>query len=120
MGNNQLYPILLNLLAALLGAGGQYFYKNGALKLKVAPLWQNWQILLGACLFTMVMVLFVQSFKLGGKLSVVYPVYATTFIWGVVFGIYFENEPWNYYQLLGLILIILGVTVLTLFAPQSL
>lgn len=118
--SNQFYPILLNLIAAFFGAGGQFLYKKGANKISLVPWWQNWQIFLGALFFIAVMALFVQSFKMGGRLSVVYPVYATTFIWGMLLGILIEGEPWNYFQIAGLIFIIAGVAILAMLSPQGL
>ena len=102
----QKIPILLNLLAAVFGAFGQYFYKNGAQKSDLLS------IGIGVLLFIGVMALFVVAYKLGGKISVVYPFYATTFIWGAWIGSYFENEPWTHWNFLGLGLILLGLTVI--------
>lgn len=34
------------------------------------------------------MVLFVAAFKKGGELSVLYPIYATTFIWAALIGLF--------------------------------
>ncbi len=109
---NQTYPILINLFAALVGAGGQYLYKAGSLRLKDVPIYQNWQIILGAILFTGVMGLFIWAFKMGGRLSVTYPMYATTFIWGCVLGIVIDKEPWNIGQFIGLTLVVLGISTI--------
>ncbi|MBU6374623.1 MAG: hypothetical protein KGQ59_01390, partial [Bdellovibrionales bacterium] len=89
----QVIPILLNLIAAVFGAAGQYFYKKGADKLGRMPLYQNWEIPLGALLFVGVMGLFIFSFKLGGRLSVTYPMYATTFVWGALMSAFALKEP---------------------------
>jgi multidrug transporter EmrE-like cation transporter len=102
-------PIALNLLAAVFGAFGQYFYKLGSSRLSQIPLYKNWPIFTGAVLFCVVMVLFVVAFKLGGKLSVVYPVYATTFIWGMLIAAFMSSERINLIQVSGVFVIILGV-----------
>jgi drug/metabolite transporter (DMT)-like permease len=106
---SQLIPILLNLLAALIGALGQYLYKLGGLRLQLVPLWKNWQLFLGMALFCAVMLLFVLAFKAGGRLSVTYPVYATTFIWGFLIAVLVDKEPWHQMQLGGIAVIMLGV-----------
>lgn len=108
---SQTWPILCYLLAGILGAFGQYFYKIGADRLKDVSLFTNWPLFLGAGLFTLVMVCFVAGFRLGGKLSVVYPVYATTFIWATLIAIYIEKETVSLNLWLGILLICTGVVV---------
>lgn len=112
-------PIIINLFAALVGAGGQYLYKTGAARLNTTPFYLNWQILLGAILFTAVMALFILGFKLGGKLNVVYPMYATTFIWGSLMGVLLDKEPWSFMQLTGVSFVVLGLSLIAYFAPTS-
>lgn len=116
---DQLLPVLLNLIASFAGALGQYFYKRGGIKLKTSSIFTNWEIAAGAFLFTLVMVLFVYSFKLGGRLSVTFPVYASTFIWGALLGIFIEGEPWSYLQGAGILLVIAGVMMIVLFSPAQ-
>jgi len=116
---SQTMPIILNIIAAFIGAFGQYFYKLGGLKLKTAPWHSNWEIALGMILFCGVMVLFIWSFNIGGKLSVTYPVYASTFIIGTALGIFLDKEPWNYPQLFGTLLVVLGIMIIANFAPAS-
>ncbi|WP_127716908.1 hypothetical protein [Halobacteriovorax sp. HLS] len=117
---NQTYPILINLLAALVGAAGQYLYKAGSQRLKEVPLYLNWQIITGAALFTLVMGLFIWAFKLGGKISVTYPMYATTFIWGCILGILIDKEAWNIGQLVGLTLVIVGISTIAYYSNNVL
>lgn len=111
LNSNAWPPIALNLLAAVLGAAGQALYQVGGQRLGHVPLWKNWALFLGMALFCVVMVLFVWAFKMGGKLSVTYPVYATTFVWGALIAHYFRGESMSGLQLLGLIVIILGVAL---------
>lgn len=117
--SSQLIPILLNLTAAIFGALGQYFYKLGASQLSTVELYRNWPIHLGIFLFCMVMVLFVSAFKLGGRLSVVYPAYATTFIWATLIAIYVEKETVNLQQLSGILVILLGVGMVGFAAERG-
>ena len=82
--------ILFFLLASLLGALGQYLYKSGAdaADSTIASYLLNGRLLAGVVCYVAVMVLFVAAFKKGGSLTVLYPVYATTFIWAAVIGLY--------------------------------
>lgn len=116
--NSQTIPIALNLIAAVLGAVGQWLYKIGGTQLGRIPIYKNWQLYLGMILFCLVMVLFVIAFKLGGRLSVVYPVYATTFIWSMILAITLDKEPWAWAQLLGVFMIVTGVSVIAAFYPH--
>lgn len=115
---NQTVPIIINLVAAIFGAFGQYCYKIGAGRLKEIPIYQNWQIILGMGLFLIVMVLMIAGFKLGGRLSIVYPVYATTFIWGTLIGIFLDNEGWSVPQIVGTLLVVVGVSVVAIWGQK--
>ena len=111
---SQFVPIVLNLIAAVLGALGQYLYKLGGLRLGTEPIYRNWPLYTGMVLFCVVMVLFVVAFRLGGRLSVVYPVYATTFVWGTGLAIWLDHEPVTPMQIAGVGVIVLGVTFVAL------
>jgi len=104
--------ILLYLVAAVVGAWGQYFYKegSGASQLaSVASLATNWRLLLGVTCYIAVMVLFVAAFKIGGQLTVLYPVYATTFVWGAAIGVLLLGESLGLAKGTGMVLIVAGV-----------
>ena len=81
-----LISIVFFLVAALLGALGQYLYKSGAdaatggLLTYVA----NPRLLAGAACYVGVMALFVAAFKRGGSMAVLYPVYASTFVFAAI------------------------------------
>ena len=111
---SQTIPILLNLVAAVLGAFGQYLFKLGSGRLGVVPLWKNWPLLAGVLIFCAVMFCFVSGFRLGGRLSVTYPIYATTFVWGFLNAVLINREAWTLLQLSGILVILLGVTLVAL------
>ncbi len=113
---SQIVPIVLNLIAALFGALGQYLYKLGAGKLKEIPLWSNWPLFAGMAMFCVVMGLFVTSFRLGGRLSVVYPAYASTFVWGAVVAVLLAGETVGALQIAGIAAILVGITMIALGA----
>jgi|SRR6185312_408147 len=107
---SQKMPIFLYLFSGILGAIGQYLYQLGAKKLSVIPLYKNFYLFGGMASFMLVMVLFVVAFRLGGKLSVVYPFYATTFIWGALIASLLGKETISSLQWIGIAVIILGVS----------
>lgn len=118
MNSSQTYPIILNLIAAIVGALGQYAYKVGGVKLKQVPIYQNWELLLGMILFCGVMILFVMAFNKGGRISVTYPMYATTFIWGTLLGVLIDKEAFNINQFIGIIFVVIGVSMVAFFSPK--
>lgn len=105
-------PIILNLLAAFLGAVGQFFYQRGSQLIKTVPLWKNFNIHLGILSFGLVMLLFVKAYQAGGRISVVYPFYATTFVWGYFIGVLINREPTNYMALAGLGIMLVGISII--------
>ena len=115
---SQAIPIILNLIAAFLSAWGQHFYKHASPLIGKISFFKNYSLFAGMFLFLIVTVLFFLAFKLGGRLSVTYPVYATTFIWGAMIGMYIDKEPINAPQLFGILLVVLGVSVVALFSPS--
>ncbi|MBY0384254.1 hypothetical protein K2X05_03770, partial [bacterium] len=114
---NQKIPILLNCIAAFLGALGQYYYKKGSALLSEQPI--NGSLIGGVLLFCIVMVLFVVAYKMGGKISVVYPFYATTFVWGTFIGVYFEKEVVRKGHFVGLALLLAGLVVIAMQAEAQ-
>ena len=106
-----LASIVLFALAALLGAAGQYLYKSGAQRAG-ASLWSyllNGRILAGVVCYVAVMVLFVAAFKRGGSLTVLYPIYASTFIWAALIGLWAYGTPIKPIHVAGMLLLIGGM-----------
>lgn len=103
--------IVLFLIASLLGSVGQFLYKSGADTAggSVSSYLLNSRILGGVVCYIAVMVLFVAAFKRGGALSVLYPVYATTFIWAAVIGLMAYGTPIRPVNVAGMLLLIMGM-----------
>ncbi len=114
---SQLLPICLNLVAAGIGAFGQYFYKKGSALLTAIPVWKNVDLIVGCLLFCGVMVFFVASYRLGGKISVVYPFYATTFLWSTAIAVFLVGESVSAMQWAGVLAVVAGVAAIA--AGQS-
>jgi drug/metabolite transporter (DMT)-like permease len=98
------------LLAALLGAAGQFLYKSGAARITRSPLsYLNPRILAGALCYIAVMALFVAAFKRGGSLTVLYPIYATTFIWAALIALATDGTPVKPVNIAGMLVLIAGM-----------
>lgn len=97
--------------ASLLGAVGQFLYKTGADASDggVAGYLLNWRIWIGVICYVAVMVLFIAAFRIGGRPSVLYPIYATTFIWAAMIGWWAYGEPIRPIHISGMAMLILGM-----------
>jgi multidrug transporter EmrE-like cation transporter len=103
--------IVLFALAALIGAVGQYLYKSGADAATggIASYVFNLRLLLGVVCYVAVMVLFVAAFKRGGSLSVLYPIYASTFIWAAIIARFAYQTPIQPVNIAGMLLLVAGM-----------
>lgn len=103
--------VVLFLIASLVGAVGQFLYKSGADRATAG--WisyvANVRILGGVISYVAVMVLFVAAFKRGGALAVLYPVYATTFIWAAIIAYFAFGTPIRPANVCGMLLLIAGM-----------
>jgi multidrug transporter EmrE-like cation transporter len=97
--------------AALLGAVGQYLYKSGAERAggSVASYLVNARLLGGVVCYVGVMVLFVAAFKRGGSMTVLYPLYASTFVWAAVIGLVAYGTPIKPVHVAGMALLVAGM-----------
>lgn len=98
------------LAASLFGAVGQYLYKSGADQAQGDwTSYLNPRILGGVGCYVVVMVLFVAAFKRGGEMSVLYPIYATTFIWAALIAWQVYGVPIRPVHVLGMSLLVAGM-----------
>jgi multidrug transporter EmrE-like cation transporter len=103
-------------IAALFGAVGQYLYKSGADHAgnSLAGYLLNLRILGGVVCYVLVMGLFVAAFKRGGSMSVLYPVYASTFIWAALIAWFAFGSPIKPIHVAGMALLVLGMYLMGL------
>ncbi len=106
-----LLSIVFFLIAALLGALGQYLYKSGADEVGGSALdyVTSPRILGGVVCYIAVMVLFVAAFRRGGSLTVLYPMYATTFVWAAFIAWCAYDTPVRPVNALGMLLLVAGM-----------
>ena len=99
------------LAAALLGALGQYLYKSGAdlASGSLSSYLLSPRLLAGVACYVAVMVLFVAAFKKGGSLTVLYPIYATTFVWAAVIALFVYGTPIKAVNIAGMALLVAGM-----------
>lgn len=107
-----LFPILLASIAALLGAAANWCFKRSALQFVETPIYKNLALGLGLLAFTAVLVLFTLAYRSGGKLLVIYPAYATTYIWALLIAKFVDHEAISTAQVAGILAIMIGVTLI--------
>lgn len=107
---NRAKVFLLTLFCALLASLGQTFFKIGSKTVNANLIsWiTNWRIILGMCLYGLSAILFIVALK-HGKLSILYPIIASSYIWVMVISHFILKEQINYFNWIGVFLIICGV-----------
>jgi multidrug transporter EmrE-like cation transporter len=103
--------IIFFVVAAFLGALGQYLYKAGADLAGdgLASYALNWRLLAGVACYVAVMTLFVAAFRKGGALTVLYPIYASTFIWAALLALVLQAVPIKPVNIAGMGLLVVGM-----------
>jgi hypothetical protein len=107
-----IFSILSFLAAALFGAVGSYLYKSGADAAAGGSLGSylaNPRILGGVGCYVTVMVLFVLAFRRGGALTVLYPTYASTFIFSALIALMAYGTPIRSINVAGMLLLTIGM-----------
>ncbi|MCB1034966.1 MAG: hypothetical protein KDD47_14155 [Acidobacteria bacterium] len=103
------------LTAALLSAVAQFLIQTGAkshaggwLTYFVSP----W-VLAGMGCHLVVLCLFTLAFRSGGTVPLLYPLYASTYIWAALLGAVLYRQPIRPLQVAGMALLILGMAFLS-------
>lgn len=106
-----LISIVFFMLAAIAGAVGQFLYKTGADAAGggIASYLLNLRLWAGVFCYISVMMLFIAAFKKGGSPTVLYPIYASTFIWAAVIGLFAYGIPIKPVNIAGMGFIVLGM-----------
>ena len=109
-----LLSLILVLAAALLGAVGQFVFQHAAKTSRglASVLVSPWAWL-GMLTYLSVMVLFTQAFRLGGNVKVLYPIYATTFIWAALGALALHGTPIRPIHMAGMTLLISGIVCMS-------
>jgi len=111
----ELWAILLILGATWIGAFGSIFLKLGSNKLefRLDKILRNRELFLGLFLFVFSSVFFIIGLR-GGELSVLYPLVAASYIWISFLSVKMLCEKMNKHKWAGIILIVLGVSLIGL------
>jgi uncharacterized membrane protein len=104
------WAIITAFVCALMASVGQLLFKSGSasLEFNILSLLTNLRIMSGMVLYGLSAVLFVFALK-HGRLSVLYPVIATSYIWVVIISAKYFKEPITISKFIGISLILFGV-----------
>jgi len=108
----KLWAIILVLLCTGLTASGQILLKKGVQTASLdLTIFQDYQLVLGSFLYVIAAFLLLLALK-DGELSVLYPLFATSYIWTNLLAISFLGEAITMLKWAGTGLVILGVTAI--------
>jgi len=98
----------------LIGAFGAYFFKRASAK-SVHPLhiWKNYYFILAAFLYVLATIGYVYLLQ-GRNLTVLYPLASLQYAWIALLGWFLLHETISQKKLLGIGLIIIGVSLVVL------
>ena len=105
---------LIAATSALIGSIGQIEFKKGSeiFELNISALLINYHLMAGVMLYASSTLVYIYALR-QGQLSIIYPIIATSYIWTTIFAKVFLGEPVDLMNWVGIILILLGVTIVS-------
>jgi uncharacterized membrane protein len=109
--------IFITLIAAIIVSFAQILFKSELEKGKmnvlqiIKSLFTNKRILLGIASYFASLVIYLYALS-KAPLSVVYPIFASSFIFVALFSAKFLHEPLNMKRIIGIVLVFAGITLI--------
>lgn len=113
----KLWAIGLILLCTLLTTSAQIFLKLGSNKLPLV-IFTNWQLFTGIILYAIGAFVMIMAFR-GGEVTVLYPIFASSYIWVSLLSAYFFNESLGLLKISGVFVVILGITMIAMGSKKN-
>ena len=109
-----LLPLILVLIATVIGSFGSVFLKKGANKLSfnIRALLKNYSLIIGIILYVTSSVFYIIALRFG-ELTVIYPLTSLSYVYISLLSVKFLNERMNTSKWSGIVLIIIGVISIT-------
>ncbi|MBL7056140.1 hypothetical protein ISS07_04465 [Candidatus Woesearchaeota archaeon] len=113
--STKLWAIGMIFFSTLLTSTAQLFYKFGSAKLgfDIVSIITNVELIMGLLLYAVGGTMMILSFR-GGEVSVLYPIFATSYIWVSFLSIYFLSESMSFFRWVGVLVIMLGIVFIGL------
>ena len=113
---SEIIGILLAIFTSILIAGGALLLKKGAstFHANIKKIMKNKIVLWGIALYGLNIPFSIMALKFG-RLSVIYPLISTSYIWITLGSKYFLKEKMTKHKIGGMILILAGVILISLF-----
>jgi undecaprenyl phosphate-alpha-L-ara4N flippase subunit ArnE len=108
------WAIGLVILCTLFTASAQFFFKKGAAALPSITIFA----VAGLACYAIGAVFLMAAFK-GGEVTVLYPIFSTSFVWVVLISQYILGEYISIYKWLGILFIITGIIFITTATRSS-
>lgn len=105
---NTYWPYLVVAGCALLGGTAQVMLKKGADSFSIATLFSNYYLVVGILLYGVAFIGYVFALRFG-KLSILYPLIALSYVFVLIGSRVFIHEPISMRQVMGSLVIIVGV-----------
>ncbi|OYT41623.1 hypothetical protein B6U80_01045 [Candidatus Pacearchaeota archaeon ex4484_26] len=110
---NKLFAIILMVIVTILTSAGQILLKNGVNLISGISSIINTTLILGFLLYAIALVLTLLALK-KGEVSVLYPIMSLAYVWVALLALLFLGESLNFFKILGIITIFLGVSLIGL------
>ncbi len=106
----KLWAVGLIMLTTVLTSAAQVFLKFGSPRLP--EIFTNLPLLAGASLYVLGAGMMIIAFK-GGEVTVLYPIFASSYIWVTLLSSHFFGEIINVFKWLGIFSIVFGICFIT-------
>lgn len=105
----KLGAIAMVVFCTVITSAGQIMWKFGALRLP--EVFTNWPMIGGFLLHIIAAGILISSFKTG-EVTVLFPMYATNYVWVSLLSFVYFAEPLNAFKWAGMAAVIIGVILL--------
>ncbi|PIN68781.1 hypothetical protein COV93_08155 [Candidatus Woesearchaeota archaeon CG11_big_fil_rev_8_21_14_0_20_43_8] len=111
----QTWAIILILICTLVTASGQLFLKLGADRMvfDIIGLLKNYFLIIGCIIYAIAAIMMIVALR-GGEVSVLYPLFATSYVWVTIIAKYFLDETIGVWRWLGVGTLVIGVIFISM------
>jgi len=109
---DQTLGIYVIIFCTLITSSAQILLKKGANVLFITPIYTNWALAAGLGCYIVGAGLMIYALK-KGEVSVLYPIFATSYIWVTIISAFLFGEPLSATKIGGVALVVLGISLVS-------